>query len=114
MAMTEAWKNLALDGAVTTITHIGLVDDKDTELSGGSYARVAVTWASASGGVVRPNADLTFEVPAGSTVGGWRCFTASSGGTNYGGSDVTNEAYAGDGQYKLLAAGTGISLADPA
>lgn len=118
MAMTEAFRNYLLDGGdgCDVITHIGLVDDTATELTGGSpaYARVAVTWTSASGGIRRPNADLTFNVPASGVVAGWRGFTASTAGTNYGGAALTQETFAAQGQYKLLAASTGISAQDPA
>jgi hypothetical protein len=114
MAMSEAFRNAMLDAGAALITHIGLVDDGGDELTGGSYARLAVTWAAAGSGVVRPNADLTFEVPASTTVGGWRGYTALTEGTNYGGASLTNEAFVGAGQYKLLAASTGISASDPA
>ena len=113
MAMSAAYLNAIRDQGKTLITHIGLVDDGATELTGGSpaYARIAVTWTNDGDGVMRPNADLTFNVPASTTVGGWRGFSASSGGTNYGGADLTQEAFAGQGEYKLLAASTGVSHA---
>ena len=116
MAMTEGFRNSCADHGAGLITHIGLVIVNGTEISGGSpaYARVAVTWAAASAGVIRPNANLTFNIPAGTTVAGWRGYSASSGGTNYGGADLTNEIYAGQGEYELLAASTGIPFSDPA
>jgi hypothetical protein len=116
MAMTEAFRNLLLTYGGTQITHIGLVDDNGDEISGGdpAYARVAVTWAAAGSGAIRPNADLTFNIPASTTVGGWRGFTAATEGTNHGGAALTPEVYAGQGQYKLLAASTGILASDPA
>ena len=116
--MTEAFKNYLLDGGdgCDVITHIGLVDETGTEITGGSpaYARKAVTWAAASGGVRRPSADHTFDIPASTIVAGWRGFTDLTGGTNYGGKEVTPETFVGQGQYKLLAASTGIPLTDPA
>lgn len=111
MAMTEGYRNALATHGASLITHIGLVNGSGTELSGGSYARKAVTWGTASGGTVRPTADLTFNVPAGATVAGWRGFSAASGGTNYGGADLTQETYTNAGEYKLLAASTGISHA---
>lgn len=113
MVMTAGYRNAVADAGGALITHIGLVDETDTELTGGSYARLAVTWTSASDGTIRPNANLTFDVPAG-TVAGWRGFTAPTGGTNYGGEDLTDEVFASAGQYTLLAASTGILHADPA
>ncbi len=110
-AMETAYLNAIATEGRTLITHIGLVNATGTELTGGSpaYARQAVTWTTASGGVIRPTANLTFNIPAGATVGGWRGYSASTGGTNYGGDDLTNETYAGQGEYTLLAASTGIT-----
>lgn len=107
--MTEGYRNAIANHGASLITHIGLVDENGTELTGGSpaYARLAVTWTTASAGTIRPNADLTFNVPA-VTVGGWRGFSALTEGTNYGGKALTNEVFAAQGEYKLLAANTGI------
>ncbi len=119
MAMSEGYRNAIADAGAALITHIGLVDDQGAELSGGDYARLPVYWSTASGGIIRPYADesltedLEFDVPAG-TVGGWRGFSALSGGTNYGGEDLTPETYAAPGKYRLLASGTGIKHLDPA
>lgn len=109
MAMLDSYLTgvLAPAGA-SAITHIGLVDDTGNELTGGSYARLPVTWTAPSGGLIRPNADLAFAVPAGVTVGGWRGYSALTAGTDYGGEDVTQEAFANAGTYTLLAAQTSI------
>jgi len=113
--MTETFRNALLTYGGTLITHIGLVIVNGTEISGGSpaYARKAVTWDTAAGGIMRPTVDLTFDIPASTTVAGWRGFTALTNGTNHGGQDLTNEIFAGQGQYKLLAASTGILASDP-
>ncbi len=110
MSMNATYRNAIADHGGSLITHIGLVDETGTELSGGdpAYARQAVSWTSASDGTIRPDADLTFNVPASTTVGGWRGYSASTGGTDYGGADLTQETYEGQGEYKLLAASTGI------
>lgn len=110
MAMETVYLNAIGDHGASLITHIGLVDETGTEITGGSpaYARLAVTWTSASGGTIRPNADLTFDIPAGVTVGGWRGYSALTAGTNYGGEDLTQEAFAAQGEYTLLSASTGI------
>jgi hypothetical protein len=92
------------------ITHLGLVNGSGVELSGGSYARKAVTWSGAAG-VRSPNADLVFDIPAGATVAGWRGFTASSAGTNYGGAALTSTPFTNAGTYTLLAASTNITVA---
>jgi hypothetical protein len=118
MAMANGYIDAIANAGAALISHIGLVDDEGTELTGGSpaYARVAVTWTTASGGsgTVRPNADLTFNVPASTTVGGWRGFTALTEGTNYGGADLDNETFVNQGEYELTAASTGIIHAVPA
>ena len=53
-----------------------------TEVSGGSYARTAVTFAAPSNGVTTNNADVTFTQATGSwgTVGWIGILDASSGG----------------------------------
>ena len=109
MAMNAAY--LALIDAIPAahITHIGLVDDTGTELSGGSYARQAVTWAAPASNMVRPSADLTFNVPAGATVAGWHGYSDATGGTDYDGEDLTAEPYSAAGQYTLKASQTGIA-----
>lgn len=110
MAMTTGYLNSIADDGGALITHIGLVDEGGTELSGGSpaYARQAVTWTSATGGLIRPDANLDFDIPAGDTVAGWRGYSASSGGTNYGGEDLSPESFISQGSYRLLASATGI------
>lgn len=109
--MNATYRNLIATAGANAITHIGLVDGNGDELSGGSpaYARKAVTWTAAADGLIRPTANLLFNVPAGSTVAGWRGYSALSGGTDYEGADLTPEVYAGQGDYTLLAAGTGIA-----
>ena len=105
--MTEQYRNEIADHGGSLITHIGLVDENGEELSGGGYERLAVTWTTADDGTIRPSEDLIFDVPAG-TVAGWRGYSASEGGTDYGGKDLTEETFAAEGQYRLLADQTGI------
>lgn len=109
--MNTAFLNALATEAASLITHIALFDGA-TEISGGSpaYARKAVTWTAPSNGLIRPNADLVFDIPAGATVDGWRGFTASSGGTDYEGAALTAEDFAGQGTYTLVASGTGIDI----
>lgn len=108
MAMSTAYLNATADAGGTLITHLGLVDGSGTEIAGGSYARQAVSWTAASNGLIRPTADKTFNIPSGATVAGWRGYSASTSGTNYGGADLTSQAFATAGTYTLLAASTGI------
>lgn len=101
---------LALE-ADALITHIALFGN-GSEVTGGSpaYARLAVTWTAPSAGLIRPTANLVFDIPAGGVVDEWRGFTASSGGTDYGGAALTEETFAGQGTYTLLAASTDIDI----
>lgn len=107
--MTENYRNAIATYGASLITHIGLVNASGIELSGGRYTRQPVTWLAASNGTIRPNVDLMFDVNAGTTVAGWRAYTALSGGTDYGGGDLTTETFAENGAYKLIASGTGIA-----
>lgn len=105
--MNATYLALIAAAGATAITHIGLVDENGDELSGGSYARKAVTWAQ-TGGTVRPNANLEFDVPAG-IVAGWQGYSADDAGTAYGVVDLEEpEEYAAPGKYTLLAASTAI------
>ena len=51
------------------------------EVSGGSYARVAVTWGASSGRQASNTGALTFNVPAATTVQYLGLFSAITGGT---------------------------------
>ena len=111
--MSDGYRNGVANAGGALITHIGLVDDDGDELVGGdpAYARQPVTWtvAPASGvGVIRPDDDLVFDIPASTTVAGWRGFNALVAGDNLGGADLANEVYGAQGTYTLLAASTGI------
>ena len=99
---------MATAGAAV-IDYVGLLDESGVELVGGTYARLPVT-ATATGGVIELDTDLTFDVPAGATVGGWSGFSAVSAGTRYGGAALTPEVYTGAGEYTLIAADSGFTV----
>ena len=112
----EAAKNTMLDAL--SITHISLHDGAPgaggaNESTGGSpaYARKAVTFDAAAASARALNADVTFDVPASTItyVGYW---TAVTGGTFHGSDSVTSEIFAAQGEYKLLAAGTSLTITD--
>lgn len=89
MGLNTNGKNALVNGLASVVSHISLhsaIPDAtgSSELVGGSYARVAVTWTSASNGVRDNNADLEHDVPAGSTVAAYGLCSASSAGTFYG------------------------------
>jgi hypothetical protein len=77
------------------------------ELTGGSpaYARQALTWGSASGGVASVSGTVSFNIPAGSTVAYVGLWSASTSGTWYGAVQLaSSESYTGQGVYQVTAA----------
>lgn len=107
MAMSNAYLNAIRDHGQSIITHIGLFGD-GVELSGGGYARQAVTWTDDGNGVSRPSGNLAFTTEAGDVVDEWRGFSASTAGTDFGGAALTEVTYSNAGTYTLLAASTSI------
>ncbi len=108
--MNADYRNAIADYGGTVVTHIGLVDNTDTELTGGdpAYARQAVSWESSVDGFIQITSNLLFDIPAGANVSGWRGYSAPTADTEYGGKSLTREDYAGQGTYALLADETGI------
>ncbi len=112
--MEEVYLNEIADYGITLINYIGLVDDDGNEITGGSpaYERIAVTMERTVAGIIRPDGDLTFNIPESTTVAGWRAYSEADdsqpGDIDYGGADLTTEVFTNQGEYKLLAAGTGI------
>lgn len=69
-----------------------------TEVSGGSYARVPLTWSSAVSGTI--TATATFNVPSGTTVRGAGVHTADAAGY-LDGWTVAEQGFSSDGKYTL-------------
>jgi len=90
-------------------------DDPSTtganEVTGGSpaYARKACTFNAYAATVSALNADVTLDVPACTVkyVGYW---TLATGGVFQGSDPVENETFNAQGEYKVLAAGTTLSV----
>ena len=110
MAMNDAYLNALRDHGQSLISHIGLVNASGIELSSAGYARQAVTWTDDAGnsGLSKLSADLVFTIASGDVVAGWRGYSASSGGTDYGGAALTQVTFTNAGTYTLLAASTSI------
>lgn len=70
-----------------------------TEVSGGSYARVATAWGTASASVVTSTA-MTFNVPASTTVVGFELYSAIAG-TYYDGVGITSQTFSSAGTYAI-------------
>jgi hypothetical protein len=109
MPMNANYTDALRNTGKTLITHIGLYDAGGTELAGGGYARLPVTWANDTGSAMRPSADLVFTTEAGDVVASWAGFSALTGGTAYGGAPVTQRTYSNPGTYTLLAASTSVA-----
>lgn len=116
MPTTEALHNALAAEAATLITYIGLVKPNGEEISGGDYARQAVTWkgdgqgGAIVDGLIRPTEDLVFDVPGSTTVAGWRGYSASTGGTDYGGQDLDQETFNNPGKYYLESSKTSLKI----
>lgn len=96
-------KHIALDAIGAACTHMALYSDAagTTEISGGGYARQAITWAAASGGSKAITGTEVFNIPAGATVRAIGVVTALTGGTQHAVDDVTPETFAAAGNYTV-------------
>lgn len=109
MALTATALNYMLDqlSTGTKIAYAALFTDDaaTTEVTGGSpaYARKAITWAAASGGVKNLNGTMpVFDVPA-CTVKAVAFYDAATAGVQYGFFNVTDEIFAAQGTYTITA-----------
>jgi hypothetical protein len=99
MGFTSATRDLVLGGAsvASLCTHASLhTADPGTsgasEITGGSYTRVAITWQAPSGGSETLTAVATLQIPAGTTFGYFGLWSAVSAGTFRGGDVLTGGA----------------------
>lgn len=109
MTLNAAGKNAILNSGIGAITALSLHTDayaagggaSTSEATGGSpaYARKTPAWAAASGGAVALSGSVVFDVPAGTyrRVGLW------AGASYAGDADITDETFAGQGQYTVTA-----------
>lgn len=68
MPLNTTGRNAILTTGKGGITHIGaLTDINTTEVTGGSYARQAVTWAAAASGKSLNTGSISIPIPAGTT-----------------------------------------------
>lgn len=105
--LVDAGKNLMLDGFGTGVTFVSLhTADPSTnganEVSGGSYTRESVSWASAASGSVSTSASVVFDVPGSTTITHLGYWSASTSGTFYGSRALdTNQTFATAGTYTI-------------
>lgn len=99
-------RNAMLDNLGTLCVYMALYTDigGTTEVTGGSYARQSITWASASNGSKSISNTPLFQVPAGVTVRSVGFLTALTNGTQHAIDDVVAETFAGDGTYTVASA----------
>jgi hypothetical protein len=82
-----------------------------SEISGGSYARVSVTWGSASAGSMANTNTLTINVPSSTTVAYFGLWSASSSGTyQCGGALSSSQTFNTAGTYSIAIGGLTIAL----
>lgn len=109
MAFTSATRDAVMDGtsiaALCTHASLHTADPGSTgadEVTGGSYARVPITWSAASGGSKTLTAAVTLQVPAGTTVTHFGLQSALSAGTFRGGASLSaSQAFGSAGTYDL-------------
>lgn len=108
MPYTTEGKNAMLDALGALNTHAGLHTAQPStgtpnEVTGGSpaYARKAISYNAAAAGSMDSSNAPVFDVPAGTTVTHVGFWSASSGGTLYAWSDVTDEVFGAQGTYTL-------------
>ena len=73
---TTGWAYVSLHTADPTTTG-------GSEVTGGTYARVAVSWNAASGGSVTNSGALSINLPASTTASYFGIWSASTAGTYY-------------------------------
>jgi hypothetical protein len=100
-------RNVMLDALGAVMTRVALhtsdpggANSATAEVSGGSYARQAITWNAASAGSLDNLANPAFSVPAATTVA-WVSFWNTAGTVRYAKKDVTDEVFGAAGTYTL-------------
>lgn len=111
MALNTSGKNAAANGVASNVTYVSLHTadpgvSGSSEVTGGSpaYARLGVTWGTASSGVAAMTGTITFNVPASTTITHVGLWNQAVGGTFYGSAQLSaSETYGGQGTYNLTA-----------
>lgn len=108
MPYTTAGYNRCLQGLVgqtvsSTVSHMALFNGDPSgagvEISGGSYARQAITFNTVSGANADSSNTPTFTVPAGATVNFVGYFDSLTGGNLLAYRAVTQQTFATEGTY---------------
>jgi hypothetical protein len=109
-SFSDSGVNDALNGESDTFISLHTASPGTTganEVAGGSYARVATTWSSASASS-RSGSAVTINVPAGTTITHFGVWSLISGGTyKRGGPLSVQETFGSAGTYQLTPTLTG-------
>lgn len=107
MALTNDAKHVMLDALAAVALRVSIhtadpgAAGTNAEVTGGTYARQAVTWNAASGGNLDSSNQPVFNIPSGNTIthfGLWN----TAGTTHYGSNALSaSEAFSSDGTYTL-------------
>ena len=72
------------------------------EVSGGSYARKSISWATATNGSAVSDTDIVFDVPSSTTITHLGYWSASTSGTFYGFRALdTSQTFSTNGNYTI-------------
>jgi len=106
MPLTTAGKIRALQGlsgqaVSSTLSHVALFNGDPTgagtEVSGGTYARQAITFNTVNSSNLDSSNTPTFTIPAGTTINFLAVFDAATGGNLLAYKAITSETFATEG-----------------
>lgn len=107
MALNNNGLNAQVGGLTAVVTHVSLHTAEpdangSSEVTGGTYARKAISWAAASAGTSASSAEVVFDVPTGTTITHLGYWSASTAGTFYGSRALdTSQTFSSAGTYTL-------------
>ena len=100
-------RNAMIDALAALCTRIALhtgdpggANLANNEVTGGGYARQAITWSAATGGAADSSNAPSFSIPAATTVS-WISGWNTAGTARYWKKDVTDEVFGSAGTYTL-------------
>lgn len=102
-ALLNTLRNVSYAEAAVWVS-LHTADPGDTganEVSGGSYARIAVTFNAAAAGSMDSSSTPVINVPAGTTITHLGLWDAETVGNWLGSSDITDEVFGGAGTYTV-------------
>lgn len=111
MPYSPSGKNVMLDrlAQLAVFASIHTADPGTTgtgEVTGGTYARKAITWAAAAAGVLDSSNAPVFDIPAGTTITHAGFWSALTGGVFYGADQLVAADEASPAPETFTSAGT--------